>query len=354
MKHLLTFIIFEIILIFGYNNEIHSQTPSYVNVLEYLTDNLIDCTEGIQKAIDENPNRVIYFPDGIYKISSPILTPAEPSKSVSLELSNYAIIQPFEGWNNDEALVCLGGKEPSNTILIPGSNYYISGGVIDCLGIAKGISIDSGRETNIRGISIKNTVIGIHIKNGANCGSSDADVCNVNITGNMGKNSIGVLVEGHDNTFTNIRIYRTQIGVKLCSGANILRNVHTLYGSLDDLIYEDGCGFVNEKGNNWYDFCYSDQYATGFHIQSGFGIYNNCYAYWYSNRGEKHTAFRSCIPFNSTVTNFIMGLNNKNATKNNIILEELDTTRKGNGCFQNLLVSAPELITSDDHKKYVE
>ena len=334
--------------------EINAQNRNVVNIMDYIANIKGDVASDIQRAIDENPNRVIYFPDGIYKISTPILTPANPYKSVSLELSNYAVIQPTEKWNSDNAMICLGGKDPYNTILVPGSNYYFSGGVIDCLGKASGISVDSGRETLIKNTAIKNAQIGLHIKKGLNGGSSDCDILDVNITGNMNKNSIGILLEGHDNTITNVRIYRMQTGVMISSGSNILRNVHPLYGSTDDTLYASGCAFIDKYGNNWYDFCYSDQYAIGFRIESGVSIYNDCFSYWYSNRGEKHICFQSVGAFNSIATNFKMGLNKRNAVKQNIVLDELNTTVKGSGYFQNIVIQAPELITSDSYKKYTK
>lgn len=335
----------------SYSNVV-AQNNGYVDILDYITDIKGDVTSDIQRAIDTNPNRVIYFPDGTYNISSPILTPANPHKSVSLELSNYAIIQPTADWKSDSAMICLGGKDPYNTILIPGSNYYLSGGVIDGLGKASGISVDCGRETLIKDTAIKNAQIGLHIKNGLNGGSSDCDILDVNITGNMDKNSVGILLEGHDNTITNVRIYCMQVGVMISSGSNILRNVHPLYGSTDENLYESGYAFVDKFGNNWYDFCYSDQYAIGFRIESGASIYNDCFSYWFSNRGVKHTCFQSVKPFNSIVTNFKMGLNKRNAVKENVVLEELDATQKGNGCFQNIVIDTPNLVTSNDYLRY--
>ena len=269
-----------------------------------------------------------------------------------MELSNYAVIQPTKEWNSDSAMICLGGKDPYNTILIPGSNYYFSGGVIDGLGKASGISVDSGRETLIKDTAIKNVQIGIHIKKGVNGGSSDCDILDVNITGNMDKNSVGILLEGHDNTITNVRIYRMQTGVMIRSGSNILRNVHPLYGTLDEDLYETGCAFVDRLGNNWYDFCYSDQYAIGFRIEAGSSIYNDCFSYWFSNRGEKHICFQSVEPFNSIVTNFRMGLNKRNAVKQNVVLEELNPNKKGNGYFQNIVINIPELVTAENYLKY--
>ena len=178
-------------------------------------------SDAIQKIIDENPNRTIYFPDGTYLISKPICTPADPSKSVALELSNYAIIKATEDWNNEEAMIRLGGKAPFNNITTPGSNYYLAGGVIDGSGVAKGVSIDSGRETVIRNTSIKGVSLGIHVKHGANSGSSDADIHSVNIVGNCKPDCVGVLVEGYDNTFTNMRIGGVHIGFLIRSTTSI-------------------------------------------------------------------------------------------------------------------------------------
>lgn len=350
--NLLSIIIIAISIII--NGVANAHNKDCINVMDYISDTSKDVAAYIQTCIDENPNRVIYFPDGIYLISTPLKTPANPDRSVSLELSNYAIIKPITGWNHDEAMICLGGKNPYNTIIKPGSNYYLSGGIIDCMGIAKGISIDSGRESMIRYTSIKNSIIGIHIKKGANNNSSDADIMDVNITCNEGENSIGILLEGYDNTLTNLRIYKAQVGVKIFSQANILRNVHVLYGTSNDELYNDGCGFIDNIGNNWYDFCYSDQFSTGFFIKSGSSIYHNCFAFWYSNKGEKHIAFKSFGPFNSVVTNFTMGINKNNAVSCNEILEELNASVKGKGCFQNLQINDSKYITSKMHEQYIK
>ncbi len=333
-------------------DEVSGRNISPVNVMDYITDQNGDVIKEIQRAIDENPNRVIYFPDGVYNISSPILTPANPYKSVCLELSNYAVIRPVDGWKNESALICLGRKDPYNTILIPGSNYYLSGGIIDCRNLAKGISVDCGRETLIKDVAIKSAQVGIHVKKGLNGGSSDCDILDVNITGNMEENSVGIVLEGHDNTVTNVRIYRMQTGVHISSGSNILRNVHPLYGSADESLYATGTAFVDKYGNNWYDFCYSDQYATGFRIESGVSIYNDCFSYWYSNRGDKHVCFQSVGPFDSIVTNFKMGLTQNNAVRQNIVLEEKEGSAKGAGCFRNLVITDPRRLTSKNYEKY--
>ena len=273
----------------------------YVVVTDYIkAETGKDVSDDIQRIIDTHPNRTIFFPDGIYIISKPILTPADPQKSVALELSNFAIIQAAEDWTSEEAMIRLGGKDAANNISMPGSNYYLKGGVIDGRGIAKGISIDSGRETAIRQMSIKNTTIGIHIKHGANSGSSDSDISDTNITGNRKPDCIGVLVEGYDNTLTNMRIGGVHIGVLLRSAGNSLRNIHPLYYNSDEH-YESSCGFIDEQENNWYNFCYSDQFAVGFLSHGGRSFYDHCFAYWYNNKQKRHIVFKSTRRFKSSV-----------------------------------------------------
>lgn len=326
----------------------NSEKQVIVNV---KADGKTDVSDAIQKIIDTNPNRTLYFPDGIYLISKPICTPADPTKSVALELSNYAIIKADENWNNDEAMIRLGGKDPFNNITIPGSNYYLSGGVIDGNGIAKGVSIDSGRETVIRNTSIKRVVLGIHIKHGANNGSSDCDIQNVNIVGNNKPESVGVLVEGYDNTFTNMRIGGVYIGFHIRSEANMLRNIHPLYYGSNDQ-YENSCGFYDERQNNWYDFCYSDEFATAFCINGGHSLFNNCFAYWYSKRGQKHVIFKSKGAFNSDVMNLNVGFGKHNATTENKILEV--DKEGGSGKFFNLHIGDRSVITDNSHTKYIQ
>ena len=90
----------------------------YVIVTDYVKANgKKDVSDIIQKIIDDNPHRTIYFPDGIYLLSKPIKTPANPQLSVSLELSNYAILKASENWSDSEAMVRLGAIHPANNIL---------------------------------------------------------------------------------------------------------------------------------------------------------------------------------------------------------------------------------------------
>lgn len=320
----------------------------YIIVTDYLTaDGSADVSDAIQKIIDDNPNRTIYFPDGTYLLSKPICTPAHPKKSVDLRLSNYAVLKAADNWDSDEAMVRLGAIHPANDIYTIGSNYAFTGGIIDGSGIAKGISIDGGRETKVRDVSIKHVKIGLHIKHGANSGSSDCDIMDVNIIGNGAVDSIGVLLQGYDNTLSNMRIARVQVGVMLQSAGNSMRNIHPLYTcSYED--YENSVGFWDYAGNNWYNFCYSDHFGIGFRTSMGArGIYDSCFTYWYAARG-KQTAFKADNQFNSVMTNFNIGFHRD--SKENVVLSVGE--EGGHGVMERLSVN--QAITTDDtYKAYM-
>ncbi len=322
----------------------------YVVATDFLAnDGKVDVADAIQKVIDDNPNRTIYFPDGVYLLSKPICTPADPSKGVDLKLSNYAILRASPFWKHEEAMVRLGGKDAFNDISTPGSNYSLSGGIIDGNKVAKGVSIDSGRETRVENLSIKNTTVGLTINKGANSGSSDADILNVNIYGAGGNDSIGVLLIGLDNTLTNMRIANVHIGVKLCSAANSLRNIHPLYimGSSD---YESSIGFYDISGDcNWYDFCYSDQFACGFYLGGNMNAYlSNCFCFWYSDQGGTQVAMRTGGKFNSLVSCIRVGGLSPNCKT--AILEVGEPG--GQGTIEAVYTNEG-LVTGGDHRTYL-
>ena len=282
----------------------NAPTQGYVLATDYVEVNSgKDVSDALQAMILANPNKTIFFPDGEYLLSKPICTPAHPERSVSLHLATYAVIKAMDTWDSDEALIRLGAAEPFNNISINGSYYSLTGGIIDGSDLANGVSIDSGRETRVDNVSIKNTKIGLHVKNGANSGSSDADICNVNIVGRGTPDSIGLLIEGCDNTFTNMRIARVQIGVKLVRGGNYLRNIHPLYSLKSGWDhYESSVAFYDEAWDNWYDFCYSDQYATGFYMRPGLSsIYHNCFCFWWKTLDGGETGFRTDGKFCSII-----------------------------------------------------
>ncbi|MBO7344125.1 MAG: hypothetical protein J6U45_08855, partial [Alistipes sp.] len=110
-------------------------------------------------------------------------------------------------------------------------------------------------------------------------------------------------------------------------------------------------GFLDLAGNNWYEFCYSDEFAAGFTIAANRrSLYNDCFAYWYSNRGEKHVGFKAEGKFNSSVRNLNLGFAKHNAAKENVVLEVGEAGGKGD--LTNLHIENESVVTSSVHKQY--
>lgn len=320
-----------------------AQAP--LNVGDYVApDSGKDVSAELQRIIDENPNRTLYFPDGEYLVSSPLYTPANPSKSVDLQLSTYTVIKAAPDFSG-EAVIALGGKDPFNDIKTPGSNYSLTGGIVDCSGIATGVAILSGRETKIQNTSIKNAVTGIYIGTGANSGSSDSDIRDVDITGTEKPDSVGVLVEGHDNTFTNMRIGGVYKGFHIKSGGNSLYNIHPLfYGNFAE--FDTSIGFYVEGSNNTLNYCYSDQFCTAYRVGSK-NTFDNCFCMWWTNQGEKCTVIQSDGKFDSVFTNLTVSL--RHDTDNTM----LKGTVSGSGTIQNLMADESRFNLNKSYKIFM-
>lgn len=334
----------------------------YLVVTEHgiKADGSTDVADALQALINENPNRTLFFPDGTYPISKPITTSADPTKSVSMLLSNYAVILANRNyWTSKEAMIRLGAQDSKvNNTDRNGSNWFFKGGIVNGAGVANGISIDGGREVVISGVSIKHTPVGIHVKLGINGGSSDADISSCNIIGTGTKDSKGIFVEGYDNTFTNIRIGKVHIGVHLRAAANRLTNIHPLYYS-DYTDYANSCGFWDEWGTNWFEFCYSDHFRVGFRLaHNAKSFFNNCYVFWYeakNSAGESRTkdyiltAFQADGDFSSIVTVFRAGF--RRDAGGVAMLSQKGTN--GTGVFEYVTADCKDLLVNDPYHSYL-
>lgn len=290
-----------------------TSSKDFIIATDYVkADGVTDVADALQQLVDNNPNRTIVFPDGTYLLSHSLVTPARPDKSVHLSLSNYAILKAADNWEGD-AVVRIGGKDfyegiIDNFIYENGSNYGLEGGIVDGSGIANGIAVDTGREHRVSKVSIKNTVIGLHIRRDPLYGSSDSDFSDINIVGNDTPESIGVLIEGFDNTLTNMRIASINKGVWCKAGGNSMRNIHPLYIFHEGQDYSSSVGFIIEQDNNFLDYCYSDQLAVGFQLAPGVRVnLTDCFAYWYRGDVPFQTAIKAEGPLESRITGFHYG-----------------------------------------------
>lgn len=277
----------------------------YVLITDVVNANpdIKDMSDIISKAIDENPGKTIYFPDGKYSLSRTLVIPSEAGKSVSFRLSNYAIFAPSADWSSENtAIVQYGTAESPKTQSGDHSDYFM-GGVIDPDGKCTAIEVYGGGRLFVNNVSLKNVKIGIHLKPNA----AYNDIENVNVTSPNPGSTKGVFVEGTNNTLTNMRIYRVRVGVHLTGGDNVLVNVHPLFSGTNNL---NTIGFHDQSTGNRYSVCYSDQFSIGFKIDSQTKSYfDTCYMYWWAACSYQ-IGFLCTGEFNSVITDTIVSMTN--------------------------------------------
>ncbi len=251
--------------------DIKKSTDEFVLVTDYIKVNTgEDVTTHIQAIIDKNPTRTIYFPDGEYVISSSLITSSNPMAGVTLFLSPNAVLKASDNWkeiDGKNALVSIGGDynggDHINDNTSIGSYFGVIGGVFDCNGKADGIAIISSRESIIYGCTIIDPEVGIDIRYGANSSSSDADVENITIYGTKRPTSIGAHVSGNDNTFTNIKIYDMETGIKSGDAINSFKNIQCIQtGTIAENPYYDRSVGIEACG--WIMDCYVENTATAY------------------------------------------------------------------------------------------
>ncbi len=273
-----------------------AEDVAYVSVKDYVTAGE-DSTDIIQKIIDDNPGRTLYFADGTYIISKPLLISADPAKKVSLDLSNYAIIKAADSWSAAEAMVRFGAKDVNtDNVEVGSTSAYIRGGIVDGNGKAKGISVEAGRDNFISNVSVKNTTVGIIL--GSSVGDARTTVENTNITGTFNDASVGMEITSNTNALENVQIDGSKVGVKLTGMNNILRNVHATY----DGKAAASIGFEDKGKANSYDICFSENFAVGFYMGAEVmgSVYSGCYTFW-NNDIETQTAYQSEGLFDSVI-----------------------------------------------------
>lgn len=279
----------------------------YVLISTYISDNPTerDMSIIIQKAIDENPGRTIYFPDGAYNLAKTVKIPSEEGKGVSFRLSNYATFVPSSSWDSScTALVQYGTEDDAKPDAGAHPNY-IMGGIFDCNAKLTAIEINGGGRLFVNNVSIKDAKTGIHLKPNAAYNTIE----NVNITAANAYSTKGVLVEGTNNTLINMRIYRVLVGVHLTGGDNVLINIHPLFSGTNSV---NAIAFHDESTGNRYNICYSDQFMIGFKLASHTrSHFDSCYAYWWQAISNE-IGFLCEGEFNSVITDTFINFTNVN------------------------------------------
>ena len=339
------------------DNELNFADAGYVLVSDYLKpDPKNDASDAIQKLIDENPNRTLYFPDGMYMLSKPIETSADPDKKVSFKLSNYAQFKPMDNWTYGEPLFKIGSKGEASDEPDAENGVVFEGGILDGTNVADGIWVVGGGNVSIRYSAIKYAVVGIHVKADGNGNGPTVDVVTTNIVGSGTLDSVGVILETDNNTLTNMRIAANQICIKLLGNGNFLRNLHPLYvfrsGLNAEENYVDSIAFYDGGTRNFYDNCYNDQFSTGFYLVEGNrSIFDCCFNYWYTEGFADHNAFVCEGKFDAMIrmADAEFGINREGIECNFLLVGE----EGGSGTIDGAVYKADRVSERDVAKDYL-
>ena len=116
----------------------------------------------------------------------------------------------------------------------------------------------------------------------SNGGSSDADIENIRVFGNGSRTSIGLWIQGWDNTYSYMRIANVNTGVRVESAANLFRNIQCEYTNSEASSneYAQAKGFEDVGDRNWYDTCSSTNFSVGFYMQSRRSKLTSCVVNW--------------------------------------------------------------------------
>ena len=311
-------------------------TLTYIVVSDEIEDaHTRDITAELQALIDNHPNRMIYFNDGEYTISSTIYLSSEADKSASLRLSNHAKIKAASDWSGDSAMISIGGKSASNSAR---AENTLMGGIIDGAGFAKvGISVENATSTFISNVTLQNFETAMQVKSTA----SALDVEGITVNGGSIANAVGILNESSKSVFMTINMANVLVGVKNSGEFNDFRNISVSH-SLKSL---DSVGFYEQGNKNVFELCTAENFAKAYFIKDGAeNIYEACNAYWTSAEMTAQTAFLADGVFNSVITASTVRFFDKTSVN-----AYLDCVSRGSGIIK-APVFDPELCDNEDYK----
>ncbi len=253
-----------------------------------------DITAELQALVDKHPGRTIYFSDGVYNISAPILINSDAESAVSFRLSNYAVIKALPIWSSDGAMITVGSK--SDATKAADSGISVMGGVIDGSGIAKiGLSFENCKNPFVSNVTFKNLNTSLWAK--ASAGNVNFE--SVTVNGDGSADSIGILVESSGGVISTSNIANVAIGVKSSGAYNDFRNVLAYANTTA----ATKCAFWENGTNNVFEMCTSQNFSCGFLMKDGAAsIFEACNSYWKSANVTEQTAFLAEGTFNSVVS----------------------------------------------------
>lgn len=243
-------------------------------------DGVTDDTDAIQECLDTNRGKTIFFPNGEYAISSPLLHWGAPQAS-NLIFDNARIT----------------AKSAMDYMLLFGHNtsayqdwegYGIYGkAIFNCNNLAEvGIRVDNYCfSADIKDVAIMNLPengIGLQMgTDGSIAAAMVLTVDNLYVWNSQTRpGTVAIEVNGGDSFFNNIETQRTEIGMDFKQGHNNqIENVHLFIDTpVKDQTNSVVCGIRNYTSRNEFSNIYIDNYRWG--MRSTQAVVINGYNYY--------------------------------------------------------------------------
>lgn len=265
-----------------------------INVKSYGAhgDGINDDSVILQTIINNNPNKTLYFPSGIYLLDNPLSVKQVNNKLVSFLLDDYAVLKAND---NMTSLIELGFDMSDGYYDRYFTNYKvlsIDGGIFDCDKVIQGIKIQSRLQLvnirNCRFSNIKNYGIYIVRDTTNNVGSSNTKILNCHFMGLWSDtNTTAIYSEAGDNEIDQVVIDCCKVGI-VSGGGDLISNVHVTvmfnpFIPLTSTMFNSTIGF-HIKGTAFLTNCYADTCATGFLIDTNDNVsLTNCNTFYYTS-----------------------------------------------------------------------
>ena len=272
-----------------------------INVREFgaVGDGSADDYAAIQYCVDTFPHHTLYFPDGEYKVSSPITVKIGNEYQVNFLLENNAKIGAY---GTVAHLMVIGETTGTYNRYSEGNILTVNGGLFDGTNVSGSLiyTTNMRKQTRLQNINMINvSTIGIEIgRLPDSSSSSDSMIENINISGSCADDgSIGMKLEGTDNDINNIRISGCMTAFYIRGGGNKISTVHALASienGTDTEYNKTICFHLPGGGFNDFVNVYADTFAKAFYLDADGQIINcnNLMVYWYRNSaGANNTIF---------------------------------------------------------------
>lgn len=221
----------------------------------------------IQRAIDSLPKGSLYIPNGVYRISEPLMI----TNQCSIELNRGATLKAV---TNLDYVVKIDARPYFKTW-----NQFFNGGIIEADGLASCMALDGFSPFYMRNVTFLNgRKFGLRVNSIASGGGIFANDLYFRCTKRGLAGNTALYSSGNDGTYNDCLVVDWTIGFRMDGGGNRLTGCHAWGGPIPPIaegrlpeMLENSINFYLGGWDNLARDCYADTAAIGY-LTEGWGI----------------------------------------------------------------------------------